>query len=286
MSRGLTKWVDVGLAALLGLSGCTGPRQVVRSEETGEYCPPCYDMDTVSSTVRRQPSLLLKLPGEEQVINPSWLGWTGVVAAGTAATAGVVTVVELSTREEQELEEALQQCAQQAELTVNRLKLGQDGLPAPEECHRVELVDDQGKRITLAMVLGDLKHREALKCVAEQVAPRYPGRILIEPRYRYYEGADRTEYVSPEREDWLLRNKVYNELERSLFPDIVIILEGNPYKIQAIYDYKFPCTDAEEVPRWSAYSSQSPFATSTQREIYKKAGKVDPKRITPKKIRK
>jgi hypothetical protein len=74
-------------------------------------------------------------------------------------------------------------------------------------------------------------------------------------------------------------------LDRSIFPDIVIILDGNPYKIQAVYDYKFPCTDAEGLPNWGEYSDRSVFARMKQWEVYKAALKVTPKRVTPRRIR-
>jgi hypothetical protein len=209
MPRGSKGWAVVALAVGTALGGCAAPPRYLQRYQKIEWparrielCD--LELNTVSSTVRRQPNLLLKLQGEEQVISPTWLGWQGA-AVGAAVTAGVVAAVELSRQEQQEIEQALKDCAQQAELEVNERELLQNGLPNPEDCHMVVATDEFGNAITLAMVLGHFKHEAALKCVAEKVAPRFPRRILIQPRYRYYEGSNWTEYVSPEREERMLR---------------------------------------------------------------------------------
>jgi hypothetical protein len=286
--RGLKDWAVVALAVASELCGCAAPpryheryQKIEWPQRRIELCD--LELNTVSSTVRRQPDLLLKLQGEEQVINPAWLGWQGA-AVGAAVAAGVVAAVELSRQEQQALEEALQACAQQAELEVNQRELLQNGLPKPEDCYMVVGTDEFGNAITLAMVLGEFKHQAALKCVAEKVAPRFPGRILIQPRYRYFEGSDWTEYVSPAREEWLLSQRLYGELTHSFFPDIVIILDVNPYRIQAVYDYKFPCVNANGLPEWSQYPDRSVFAGMRQWQVYKAALKQTPKRVTPRKI--
>jgi hypothetical protein len=60
----------------------------------------------------------------------------------------------------------------------------------------------------------------------------------------------------------------------TLVPDVVLHETGNPMKVQAVYDFKFPCHPSTD-PSWHRYPPGHPYHGFTQGEIYKQVLKVE-----------
>lgn len=260
------------LLATAWLSGCVAP---------GRPGPGHYAWDnSLSAACRQNPAYCAAPAGEEPFLSPSLV--TGLTVAASTAGATAVTVLEFNDQEREAIEQVLLRCAQEAERTVNRRVLGEDRPPRRDECRKL-VQDEFGNQLSQAALWGREKHKQALPCVLRELGPRFPGRILIEQRYRYYKGADHLELVTREQEQRLLAQGRLHELQRTFAPDIVIIFDGNAFWIQAVYDFKFPCPDTN-TPQWNSYPDTSAFRGSTQDKVYRDALKVDPVIVTPQEI--
>jgi hypothetical protein len=169
-----------------------------------------------------------------------------------------------------DFEEALVECARQAEREVNYSHFG-NRAPTRQECGEEVEVDGCAAPITRAMLLGQQKHVLALQCARDILNELWPAPVSIEQRYRYYPNAQFLEPVSRAEEERLIAQGCTRDLWRTIKPDIVL----HPDKKQLMrsvltLDFKFPCPDTNE-PRWKDYGEDSAYANSNQRDIYQDA---------------
>jgi hypothetical protein len=123
------------------------------------------------------------------------------------------------------------------------------------------------------MQLGSEMHKLALKCAEEKLRELRPGGFSIEQRYRYNKTLGVTTLMSKEQVQLLLSQDRARDLLGTLVPDIVIH-NGNPLQVQAIYDFKFPCSIKAEPPPWNAGENQG--------AMYEKALQCkEPKMVAP-----
>jgi hypothetical protein len=120
------------------------------------------------------------------------------------------------------------------------------------------------------MQLGSEKHRVALECVRARLGEEVPDRFSLEPRYQYDPRTGRTRLLSPQQVEEWIREGLLHHLLGTLVPDVVLHDAGNPLKVQAVYDFKFPCA-ADNPPSWSTYPPNHPYAESNQGKIYNDA---------------
>jgi hypothetical protein len=239
----------------------------------GRGGPGYYAWDSsVSAACRQNPANCAAAVGRESVREP----------LHTAATiGGTIHAAQLtwdSTRR-QRVEAELVECADGARSKVlldHGWRFKGVG-PTDAECNDMVL-DKQGRSVTLAMLLGQEMHEEALWCAEQRLRDLRPGGYSLEPRYRYENG--RTTHITPEKEAELLSQQKFAELEGTLKPDAVIH-SGDPLRAQAVYDFKFPCVNTDRIPAWNRYPTGHPHAGSTQGVMYQKALNADVARIVP-----
>jgi len=198
-----------------------------------------YAVDSATSACQQNPLYCAAAAGEEAVVPAA------VIRGGTvAATAWVLT---RQTRTD--IEQALVECVEWADAEVNRQRFGgkspsraqcQEELPGSDPC---------GKKVTRAMQLGREKHDLARQCTETKLGGLIPGRVSLEPRYRYNPQTGQKQLVSPEEARALRQQGCGDELEGTIVPDVVIH-SGNPLDVLAVYDFKFPCPITNK-PRWN-----------------------------------
>jgi hypothetical protein len=199
-----------------------------------------------------------------------------VVAAAVRTGAAALRVLEAATAAL--IERKLARCAEEARSKVLTERL-EGRSPTAQECNA--LVDDgPGKRITLAMQLGCAMHEVALRCAREELNRLRPGGFSLEQRYRYTREPRKLETVSEEEARALLRRGCGDELIGTLVPDVVIH-DGDPLEVLAIYDFKFPCANSDRPPRWREYNPGHPYHPSSQGEIYREALGAEVRRVVP-----
>jgi len=185
---------------------------------------------------------------------------------------------EWNGQEQARVEEVLGRCAKRAREEV--LKVRRKGRqPTEEECREVVEVDRQKNAVTLAMKLGAWMHEKASACTYEELMKQFPGRFLLQPRYRYDLEKQRTTWLSPQEEAFLMKQGM-EYLRGTLVPD-VIITPGDPTRVQAVYDFKFPCSDKNPKPFWRTYPPGHPFAGLSQSTVYQGAFQKLPSAVTP-----
>ena len=123
-------------------------------------------------------------------------------------------------------------------------------------------------------------HEVARACAEERLRRLRPGRYSLEQRYRYDRQTGEKELVTSEEEKALEASGNGGELKGTLKPDVVIH-EGDPLDVQAIYDFKFPCVSTDRVPRWTDYPPGHPYHGSNQGDMYEEALGPAPMRIVP-----
>jgi hypothetical protein len=175
------------------------------------------------------------------------------------------------------LDEIVEECAERAEQTVNRRRLGKRVLTAAQ-CNEQVGTDEDGKPVTQAMALGNEKHTEAFECLKGELGKFIPGYFLIEQRYRFDPRTGRIEPISKEEEERLKAAGRKKELKGTLQPD-VFIHSGDPTRARFVYDFKFPCVKGTP-PTWRIYT-RGPYQDSTQGQMYRKAFDVQPGRVEP-----
>ena len=84
--------------------------------------------------------------------------------------------------------------------------------------------------------------------------------------------------VTSEEAQSLLRQGRGSELRGTLVPDVVIH-SGNPLRVEAVYDFKFPCVNSDKIPPWRRYPPGHPYADFTQGDIYLEAWGSNPARV-------
>lgn len=247
------------LAVVCGvvLVGCAGtPERRGRTEG--------YRLDSASAGCRQSLTACAAATGKEAVT-------PGMQAARVVATAAAVTAEVLRLFKEQQglLEQALAECADLARSTV-LLELLNGKSPTAEQCRAEVERDAKGRPVTLAMKLGTGMHKVARECAQARLEKLRPGRFSLEPRYLYDSTTKKGRLISREKEQSLLKNGPLSELRGSLVPDVVIH-SGDPRQALAVYDFKFPCANTEDITRWSNYSPDSPYSGLTQEQAYQRA---------------
>jgi hypothetical protein len=241
-------------------------------------------MDSASSSCGKPQNLCTAAVGEKMPVvppapvRPPMSGWP---AAATAAAGGVVIQPsqELEPDLVERIDRALSECANEARSQVMLRHFKTRG-PTREECEEEVGRDSQGQPVTRAMRLGVEQHAVALECAERKLRELKPGGYSLSPRYRYDPSTGKAEYIPAERVKELLSQGRSAELRGTLEPDIVIH-EGTPRRVQAVYDYKFPCVNTDEPSPWRRYPKGHLHAGNTQGAMYKKALGVDPARVQP-----
>jgi len=237
--------------------------------------PSRYAFDnSVSAACRNNPAGCAELTGTSVAPTP------GLTVASAGYTVHqVVQALDNLTRDG--IEEALKKCADEAR---SELLLRYSGnfagiSPTAQEC--MEWVKDTtGRRVTWAMRLGQEMHEVALKCAEQELSRLRPGGFGIEPRYLFDLATGERRLVSRETERALEESGNGGELKGSIKPDVVIHA-GDPLKVQAIYDFKFPCVNTDRVPQWGSYPEDHPYGDFNQGEVYEKALGCRPARVVP-----
>ena len=137
-----------------------------------------------------------------------------------------------------------------------------------------------GKTVTWAMRLGTEMHEEARECAQAALDRLIPGRFSLEQRYRYDRQTRIKKPVSAEEERLLEKTGNQGELKGSVKPDVVIH-SGDLLGVLAIYDFKFPCVNPNEVPNWPDYPPGHPYQNIDQGLIYFEVFGVNPARVLP-----
>lgn len=241
-------WLCVLCAVLVGCA--TGPER--RS----------YRLDSASSGCRQAPALCTAAAGEEAAL--PGMKAVKVVAAGAAVAAEVLKLFE---EQRDLLEQALAECA---DLARSKVLLEQFGgrIPTPEQCRAEVERDAKDRPVTLAMKLGTEMHKVALDCTQARLERVRPGGFSLEPRYLYDPTTKKGRLISRDKEQSLLRDGPLGELKGSLVPDVVIHT-GDPGRALAIYDFKFPCANTEDIAKWREYPPDSPHGGLNQEQVYK-----------------
>jgi hypothetical protein len=120
------------------------------------------------------------------------------------------------------------------------------------------------------MQLGEEKHKVALECAQQKLDAMVPGRFSVEPRYLYDMKTGRVRWLDPEEVKLWLRDGQFYLLLGTLVPDVVLHGPGQPLKVQAVYDFKFPCR-VSKPPGWDSYPRDHPFANKDKGSLYKDA---------------
>ena len=88
------------------------------------------------------------------------------------------------------------------------------------------------------------------------------------------------EPLAPNQVDAWLREGLFHKLLGTLIPDVVVHAAGDLLKIEAVYDFKFPCPKDKRA-RWHEYHENHPFYPFNQQQIYKEAFNVGVMSVRP-----
>ena len=181
---------------------------------------------------------------------------------------GVLKVV-LDVTAQKSIEEALEECANQARSEVLLRYEGtfEKTSPVAAECKQ-ETKDARGRRVTWAMRLGTEMHEAAQKCAQERLGKIRSGGFSLEQRYRIDLRTKQKKLVSHEEERLLETSGNGGDLRGTLKPDVVIH-SGDALDAQAVYDFKFPCVNTDRFPGWSPFPDGHPFSDFTQGQMYR-----------------
>ncbi len=160
---------------------------------------------------------------------------------GLATLERVLTGAELD-----RVEAILKECVAQAHADVNEayqqreggLKFKNGKFPNDAECKKVVGIDDEGKEVSVARELGQLKHAAAFACVQARLSKEFPDNFSIEPRYK----------PDPDVNGVVLTSKGAN----TLHPDLVVHATRNATSVQCVYEFKFPCLAGHKLDPLSA----------------------------------
>jgi hypothetical protein len=230
--------------------------------------------NSASAACRKTPAQCASLGARVPLRGP---GQT--VAAASLTAQRTLRVLDEATQAA--IEEELVRCADEARSTVllkhrNSFKAS---VPSEAEC-RQWVKDATGRRVTQAMLLGTEMHHAAGRCIEEKLQQLRPGGFSLEPRYAYSLETGSRRWIRPQEEQALAHSGNGGELSGTLKPDVVLH-SGNPLEVQATYDFKFPCVNTDEAPRWSQYPDGHPYEDFTQGQMYEKALGVRPARVVP-----
>ncbi|MCP3139610.1 hypothetical protein [Pyxidicoccus xibeiensis] len=205
------------------------------------------------------------------------LPWLSRAASAARTTAAVMRLLEAADIER--VEAILMECASEANGQINEQRYGKGRWPTAEQC-REKVTTPQGKTETRAEELGRVKHEVALECARQKLEDAFPGNYSIEPRY-FPEPGKGLRLISPAQVAEWLQDGLFHLLVGTLVPDVVIHATNEPLKVQAVYDFKFPCP-LSNPPEWSSYRRSHPYYPKHQGNMYKGAlGGAEPAMVAP-----
>jgi len=256
-------WV---LTCCVLLSACVGPSGRIPSGR--------YAFDTATKACRQNPAHCAALLGRETALNP-----VQAIATVGATVNAALQVLEAKTKAD--VEEALKECAKFARIEVldrHRRDFG-GPIPTPAECKQWT-VNKEGKSVTWAMRLGEEMHEEALECTKTRLDKLRPGGYSLEPCYRYNKQAGQISLIPPEERLALLCDGRGSELRGTLRPDVVLHT-GDPLRVLAVFDFKFPCVNPTEPSEPRRYPSGHAYDGKFQGDVYQEALGPKPQFIYP-----
>jgi len=256
-------WV---LTCCVLLSACVAP--------SGRIPAGRYGFDTATSACRQNPAHCAALLGREAALKP-------VQAVATAGATVNAALQVLDAKTQADVEEALQECANLARMEVlDRHRRDFDGpIPTPAECKQWT-VNKEGKSVTWAMRLGEEMHEEAFECARSRLDKLRPGGYSLEPCYRYNSPTGQISLVPAEERLALLCDGRGHELRGTLRPDVVLHT-GDPLRVLAVYDFKFPCINPQKTPEPRRYPSGHAYDGRSQEDMYQEALGPEPQFIFP-----
>ncbi|MGE6762326.1 hypothetical protein ACQKGO_30230 [Corallococcus interemptor] len=225
-----------------------------------------YEFDSATTGCRTNPAYCAKVAGEEAVLPRT------VRTFATAGSSAAAAVRILDAALKQRVRKALEECANKARTEVILANFGPRS-PTPKEC-REQVRDEQGRTITRAMKLGNEMHRVALQCAEEKLNQLRPGGFSLEPTYLHDLDSAKTTWLSPAEVARIRQRGSLGELKGSLVPDVVLHA-GDPARVEAVYDFKFPCADLTRQAAWRDYPPEHPYFRYDQGTMYRRAFKVD-----------
>jgi hypothetical protein len=206
--------------------------------------------DTVTNACLKNPANCPPAVGQ-----PTAAGSIGASSSlvGVAAIGGLVVQSGWEMDEEltAAIDKALAECADDARSEMI-LKYFKSRWPTREDCNEVVGMNRRGEPITRAMQLGVEQHELALQCAEEKLSKLKPGGFILSPRYRYNPTTEQTQYIPPEVVKELVAQGRSEELKGTIEPDLVIH-EGDACRVQAVYDFKFPCVNTDREVPWRHY---------------------------------
>ncbi|RKH19664.1 hypothetical protein D7X74_06175 [Corallococcus sp. CA047B] len=246
----------------VGLGACAGPRG-----GSGTFK---QTVDSATNSCRHSPSLCA---GADAVVPVPRAVQLAVVVAGAQA------MLDEDTR--RAVEQVLKKCADDARSEILDQQHGGKS-PTKEECNEVVEYNAREEAVTRAMKWGTSMHQFALECARQKLDAVIPGRFSLEPTYRYDRGIPRTTHLTQEQVNALLNQGRGAELKGTLVPDVVIH-QGDPLQAQSVYDFKFPCVNAETAPPWRRYPRGHPYEGEYQDQLYREALRLleGPLRVMP-----
>ncbi len=230
-------------------------------------------MDSATSACMRTPACYAAT-GDDAVL--PWLARAFSAARTTTAALRLLSSMEL-----ERVDTILVECARQAHSLVNERMFGPNKRPTREQCEgKVKNPWDQ--EVKLAVELGRLKHEAALECARSELEKAVPGHYSLEPRYGYDLKTRLTRLIPRGQVEEWLKAGWFHLLLGTLVPDVVIHEPENPLKVQAVYDFKFPCADDLNV-KWRLYPPKHPYQFKDQGRMYQEAlgGSESPAMVSP-----
>jgi len=251
---GLRAWMLTTGLMLVGCSAAT-PARHGRSSHFAQT------MDSATSACMRSPACYAATADD------AVLPWLARAMNAARTSAGMLRL--LSAMDIERVDSILVECARQAHVLVNEQMFGPNKRPTREQCEG-KVKNPWKQDVKLAVELGRLKHEAALDCARKELEKVVPDNYSLEPRYGYDLKTRLTRLISREQvEEWLQAGWLHLLLG-TLVPDVVIHETGNPLKVQAVYDFKFPCADDLNT-QWRLYPPKHPYQFKDQGRMYKDA---------------
>jgi hypothetical protein len=251
-------------AALAGvlLVSCAGARPRAYAQKAGP--------DSVTAGCATNPVNCSALTG---VVPESGSAAQAMAATGMLATVVLTEVLDQATQAK--VDKVVKECADWARADV-LVRLFNGKSPTSDECK--ELVTLPNREVPRYLFFGEEMHDAAFACVKDKLGKLIPGRFSIRPRYRFDERTQKTTWMSPDEEDQIRRDGRYIDLKGTIEPDLVIH-DGNARHVQAVYDFKFPCENTDDQPRWRA--GPKPDGSEDQDLLYERRLGKRPAMVVP-----
>jgi hypothetical protein len=229
----------------------------------GRGVPSHYAQDSLRARCLQNPVYCATATGREIASGP-----VQTVGTAVASSAAVWKVLDDATK--LSIQRAMEICADMARTEVLLRHSGTFKSPVPNagECNSLT-VDAQGRSVTWAIRLGLEMHEVALQCAEAKLKEIRPGGFSLKPRYRFNRKTKEKSLISPEEKAALLRQGGEGLLG-TLEPDVVIH-NGDPLQVQAVFDFKFRCVKFDQPPGWRVYPAGHRYAGKLQGDVYTEA---------------